>query len=168
MSFAAQLLCHVKFEHTGQMLNLLLCGRHCVNRGTRRLDARHSNLKQQGLSHFFYSLSTFVSQILGVRDISFTDIIDRQILPALVSEQATQLPAATLVSYLAFISLSGLLSCAKFDAKIPDSPYGRKLLKQLLQCAVLCTNKGPVKLETGVAIHFPASLGNQVGTCFAI
>ena len=102
-------------------------------------------------------------QVLGVHDISFTDIINRHILPALTSEQSLQLPAATLVSFLAFICLSGLLSAAKFDAKVPDSPHGKKLLKQLLQCAVVHTNKGPVKLNSELAVHFPVSLGNKVG-----
>ena len=101
-------------------------------------------------------------QVLGVHDIGFTDIIDRHILPAMTSEQSLHLPAATLVSFLAFICLSGLLNSAKFDAKVPDSHHGRKLLKQLLQCAVAHTNKGPVKLANGAAVHFPVSLGNKV------
>lgn len=100
-------------------------------------------------------------QVLGVRSITFMDIIDRHILPAFKSDQACQMPPDILVSYLAFISLSGLLSTSKFDAA-PDTTQGKKLLKQLQQCAVICTNRGPVQVVSSEAIHFPVSLGNQV------
>ena len=108
-----------------------------------------------------YFTSCSILQVLGVRSITFTDIIDRHILPAFKSDQACQLPPDVLVSYLAFVSLSGLLSTSKFDAA-PDTAQGKKLLKQLQQCAVICTNRGPVQVASSEAIHFPVSLGNQV------
>lgn len=96
-----------------------------------------------------------------MRSITFVDIIDRHILPAFKSDQACQLPPDTLVSYLAFISLSGLLITSKFDAA-PDTAQGKKLLKQLQQFAVICTNRGAMQVSTSEAIHLPVSLGNQV------
>lgn len=105
--------------------------------------------------------STWTLQVLGVKRITFMDIIDRHILPAFKSDQACQLPPDVLVSYLAFVSLSGLLSTSKFDA-IPDTAQGKKLLKQLQQYAVMYTNRGAVQVASSKAIHFPVSLGNQV------
>lgn len=102
-------------------------------------------------------------QVLGVKTITFKDIIHSHILPAFKSDQACELPPSLLVSYWAFISLSGLLNTSRADAKGPDTADGRKLLKQLQQCVVLCTNKGPMRVGSGVAIHVPVSLGNQVG-----
>ena len=100
--------------------------------------------------------------MLGVKSITFKDIIHSLILPAFRSDQACELPPSLLVSYWAFISLSGLLNTSKADARGPDTADGRKLLKQLQQCAVVCTNKGPMRVGRGVAIHVPVSLGNQV------
>lgn len=100
-------------------------------------------------------------QVLGVKSITFLDIIDRHILPAFNSDQACQLSSNVLVSYLAFISLSGLLSTSKFDAA-PDTAQGKKLLKQLQQSAIIWTNRGATKVANNEAIHFPVSLGNQV------
>ena len=74
--------------------------------------------------------------MLGVKSITFKDIINSHILPAFQSDQACQLPPRLLVSYMAFISLSGLLNTSKADARAPDTADGRKLLKQLQQCAV--------------------------------
>lgn len=104
---------------------------------------------------------TWTLQVLGVKSITFMDIIDRHILPAFKSDQAYQLPPDMLVSYLAFISLSGLLSTSKFDA-IPDTAQGKKLLKQLQRCAVIHTNRGAMQVASSKAIHLPVSLGNQV------
>lgn len=100
-------------------------------------------------------------QVLGVKSITFKDIIDKHILPAFTSVQACQLPANTLVSYLAFISLSGLLSTSKFDAQSPDTAAGKRLLKELQQSAVICTNRGAMKAGS-VPIYFPMSLNNKV------
>ena len=58
-------------------------------------------------------------QVLGVRDVTLLDIIYSHILPAFRSGQARG--EATLVSYLALIARSGLLTCAKFNARFPDS-----------------------------------------------
>ena len=100
-------------------------------------------------------------QVLGMKSITFLDIIDRHILPAFNSDQACQLSPNVLVSYLAFISLSGLLSTSKFDAA-PDTAQGKKLLKQLQQSAIIWTNRGAMKVANNEAIHFPVSLGSQV------
>ena len=101
-------------------------------------------------------------QVHGVKSITFVDVIERHILPAFQSAQACQLEPATLVSYMAFICLSGLLSTTKFDAKVPDNIDGRRLLTQLQRLAVICTNKGAVHIASSGPIHFPTSLGNQV------
>ena len=90
------------------------------------------------------------------------DIIDMHILPALKSDQACRLPPDTLVSCLAFISLSSLPSSSKFDARSPDTAEGKRLLKQLQQCAVICTNRGAMRVASNEPIHFPVSLGNLV------
>lgn len=54
--------------------------------------------------------------------------------------------------------LSGLLNTSKADSRGPDTADGRKLLKQLQQYAVLCTNKGPMRVGSGVPTHVPVSL----------
>lgn len=146
-------------------LGCLLCGKCVVdNQESRQLRKRLTQVHVLDwyLSGTIWQHLGVVLQILGVRKVKFKDIIDRHIQPAFRSEQACQLPTAALVSYLAFISHSGLLSYAKFDAKMPDSVEGRQLVKQLQQCAVVCTNRGPVSIASGLAIHFPVSLGNKV------
>ena len=70
-------------------------------------------------------------QILRVKSIGYIDIIDRHILPAFKSDSALQLDPDILVSFLAFVSLSGLLATSKFDAKLPDSMEGSS-------CNILC------------------------------
>ena len=142
-------------------------------------------------------------QVLGIRTITFADIIDGHILPAFKSaqvspsqtksdqggpsqtksdqvgpsqtksdqagpsqtksDQACDLTPDILVSFLAFISLSGLLKTGKADAGAPSTTEGRSLLKQLQQWGVLCTDKGPVRVASRVPVYFPVSLGNQVG-----
>lgn len=107
-------------------------------------------------------------QILGVRDLTYLDVIERYVMPAFKADSACNSPADQLVAMLAFIGHSQLLQrTAAFDGPI-SKPEGIRLLEQLQRHAVICTEQGPMRFADAPALHLHLSLGCKVQLFFAL
>lgn len=99
--------------------------------------------------------------MLGLRDLTYLDVIERFIMPAFRAQAARELPADQLVSFLAFVGHSQLLQRDAFDGPV-SSAEGSCLLEQLQRHAVICTDQGSVRFDDAPALHMPMSLGCKV------
>ena len=106
-------------------------------------------------------------QILGVRDLTHLDVIERYVMPAFQADSACNSPAAHLVAMLAFIGHSQLLQRTVADGPV-STPEGIRLLEQLQRDAIICTEHGPVRLADAPALHMPMSLGCKVLSFLAV
>lgn len=104
-------------------------------------------------------------QILGVRELTHLDVIERYIMPAFKADSACGSPADQLVAMLAFIGHSQLLQRTVADGPV-STPEGIRLLEQLQRHAVICTEQGPMRFADAPALHMPMSLGCKVLSFF--